>query len=405
VRASFSVKSARKTAKCFDPEGLAMSNIFISLTHSDTEIAQAIHYVLSTLFDHHIKVDFSTSKEIESGIKPGEDWIAWIEDQVKTCDFVLALMTPTSVRKPWVLWELGAVYGAAAAMKSQSARKIRPLLYRIRDDDIPAPLRDNKIQYKRGDNRADAIELFIDIVEGYRQQIPPAIYRRAITLLENEKEKPEASVSQEAEQTLQQLKDSRAIIGAYFRMVDVALDRARQDVPAEEWHEGLFQNAPHAITGVLVLNAKEGDMAKATIQKASANAEEFYGFAPNSGKNLVGKQLTDLVAMLKDWMHPNDFAAFMDDQKTNGARFAEGRLAAARVPILFNDEHPKSALRGKSFLPFTLHMSQGAGGAFMTILYLDLKALPSQLKKQLRPASRGLAGNPRPALVAKTTVM
>ena len=381
------------------------NKIFISLTSTDNDIAQAINYALSALFGHHIQVVFSTSKEIESGVKPGEDWIAWIEERVKTCDFVLALMTPTSVRKQWVLWELGAVYGAAAATKSQAARKIRPLLYRVRDDDIPGPLLDNKIQYKRGDNRADAIALFTDIVEGYREQIPNEVYRSAITLLENEKAKPSETVSKEAEQSLQQLKDSRAIIGAYFRMVDVALDGARPVVPAEDWHEGLFQNAPHAITGVLVLNAKAGNMAQATIQKASATAEAFYGFAPNSGENLVGKELTELIEILKDWMNPDDYEAFVADQRTNGARFAKGRLSAARIPVVFNNEHPTPALRGKSFLPFTLHLSQGAGGSFMTILYLDLKELPSQLKRQLRPAGRAIAARPRPELVAKTAVM
>ena len=379
--------------------------IFISLTHTDNEIAQAIKDVLSALFGHHIKVVFSTSKEIDAGIKPGEDWTAWIEERVKTCDFVLALMTPTSVSKPWILWELGAVYGAAAASNSEGERKIRPLLYRIRDDDIPSPLRDNKIQYKRGDNRADAIALFTDIVDGYREHIPPEVYRSAIRLLENEKAKSSESVSQEAKKSLQQLRDSEAIIGAYFRMVDAKLDTDSPVVPPEKWHQGLFKNALHAITGVLVLNAKAGDMAKATIQKASESAEAFYGFAPNCGENLVGKEITELVETLKDWMNPDDFAAFVADQRMNGSRFANGKLPAARVPIVFNDNHPDSAFHGKRFLPFTLHLSTREGGSFMTILYLNLKELPSQLKKHLRSAGRGISARPQPALVAKTAVM
>lgn len=378
--------------------------IFISLTHSDNEIAEAIKEVLSALFGLHVNVGFSTNKEIDSGIKSGEDWIAWIEERVKTCDFVLALMTPTSVHKPWILWELGAVYGAAAATRSQAKRKIRPLLYRVRDDDIPSPLRDNKIQYKRGDNRSDVIALFTDIVEGYREHIPPELYRSAITLLENEKIKPSDSVSQEAEKSLQQLKDSRAIIGAYFRTIDAKLNTDPPVVPPAEWHQGLFLNAPHAITGVLVLNAKAGDVAQATIQKASSSAEAFYGFAPNSGENLVGKKLTDLIGMLKDWMNPDDFDAFVADQKTNGKLFTEGRLSSARVPIVFNDRHPTPALHGRSFLPFTLHLSHGAGGSFMTILYLDLKELPSQLKKPLRSPGRPTPSRSQPEAVVGVAV-
>ena len=379
--------------------------IFISLTHTDHEIAEAIREVLQKLLPNQLQVSFSTSKEIDSGIKPGEDWIAWIGDRVRTCDFVVALMTPTSVRKPWILWELGAVYGAAAASNSEAERKIRPLLYRIRDDDIPSPLRDNKMQYKRGDNRSDAIALFTDIVDGYREYIPPEVYRSAITLLENEKTKPSESVSQEAEKSLQQLKDGRAIIGAYFRMIDAALNAASPVVPPEDWHEGLFHNASYPITGVLVVKAKSGDVADARIQEASSSAESFYGFPPNTGA-LVGKKISDLFEILQNWMDPNDFEAFLADQRSNGERFAMGMLSTARVPIVFNDTHPNSAFHGKRFLPFTLHLSQGGSGSFMTILYLDLKELlPQPPKKRRRSPVRPAPSRSQPELVAKTAVL
>ena len=373
--------------------------IFISLTHADKEIAEAIKDALHALLPFHVDVTFSASKELDSGIKLDEDWIDWIGERVRTCDFVLALMTPTSVSKPWILWELGAVYGDATASNTEGERKIRPLLYRVTEDDIPSPLRDNTMQYKRGDNRSEVITLFTDIVEGYKDDIPPELYRNAIGLLENEKRKPSEVISQEAKKSLQELKDSQAVIGAYFRMVDAALNAAPPAVPAEEWHQGLFHNAPHAITGVLVINAGTEAVAQATIQKASSSAEVFYGFAPNSGKNLVGKKLSDLIEMLKDWMDPHDYAAFLADQKNNGTHFAKGRLSAARVPIVFNNEHPTPALRGKSFLPFTLHLGQGGGGSFMTILYLDLKDLPMQLKKRLGSASRSISVHPEPELV------
>ena len=378
--------------------------IFISLTHADNEIAQAIKDVLSALFGEHINVSFSTSKEIDSGIKPGEDWIAWIGERVRTCDLVLALMTPTSVSKPWILWELGAVYGAASASNPEAERKIRPLLYRIRDDDIPSPLRDNKMQFKRGDNRLDAITLFTDIVEGYRDHIPPQVYRGAIALLENEKTKPSESVSPEAEKSLQQLKDGRAIISAYLRMIDGALNAVSPVVPAEDWHEGLFQNASYPITGVLVVKARSGDVADARIQEASSSAEMFYGFAPNTGA-LVGKKISDLFEILQHWMDPKDFEAFLADQKSNGERFAMGMLSTARVPIVFNDTHPNSALHGKRFLPFTLHSSQGGGGSFMTILYLDLKELPQRGKKRPRSPVRSTPSMLQADLVTKTAVM
>jgi TIR domain len=358
--------------------------IFISLTHADKEIAQAIKDALHALLPYQVEVTLCPNKELDSGIGLGEDWLDWIGERVRTCDFVLALITPTSVSKSGILWELRAVNGATAS-NTEAERKIRPLLYRVSEDHVPSPLRDNKIHAKRGDDRSAAIALFIDIVEGYKDDIPPELYRHAIGLLENEKRKSSEVISQEAKKSLQELKDGQAVISAYFRMVDAALNAAPPVVLAEEWYEGLFHNAPKAITGVLVMNAGTGAVAQGTIQQASSSAEVFYGFAPNSGENLIGKKLSDLIEMLKEWMDPDDYAAFLADQKNNGTRFGKGGLSAARVPIVFNNEHPTPALRGKSFLPFTLHLSQGPGGSFTTILYLDLKDLPMQLKNDCDP--------------------
>jgi len=188
-------------------------------------------------------------------------------------------------------------------------------------------------------------------------------------------------------------------------MVDAALNAAPPVVPAQGWPQELFHNAPHAISGVLIINEGRGVEAQATIQKASSSAELFYGFAPNSGENLVGKKLSDLTEMLKEWMDPEDYAVFLADQRDNGTRSTQGRFSAARVPIVFNNEHPTPALRGKSFLPFTFPLSQEGGGSFMTILYLDFKDLPVQLKKRLRSASRSISVHSEPELVAGAAVI
>src|SRR5262249_20423490 len=104
--------------------------IFISFTHADKEIAQAIKDALHALLPYQVEVTFSPSKELDSGIRLEEDWIDWLGERVKTCDFVLALITPTSVSKPWILWELGAVYGAKVG-NAEAVGKIRTLRTRI----------------------------------------------------------------------------------------------------------------------------------------------------------------------------------------------------------------------------------------------------------------------------------
>ncbi len=141
--------------------------VFISLTHQDTAIAEAMRTVLKDLFGDFLTVHFSTSKELAGGIRAGEDWFQWIVDQVKQCDFALILVSPSSVHKPWILWEAGAVAGAALASESQGLRKVRPLVYQVPTDQIPSPIRDSKVQFLRGDKTEDVQRLLEEILNDY----------------------------------------------------------------------------------------------------------------------------------------------------------------------------------------------------------------------------------------------
>jgi tetratricopeptide (TPR) repeat protein len=145
--------------------------IFISLTHQDTAIAEALCDTLKTLFGDFLRVHFSTSKELAAGIMSGEDWFQWIVDRVKECDFALILVTPSSVHKPWILWEAGAVAGAALASEQGGLRRVRPLVYQIATDQIPSPIRDSKVQFRRGDRFDDVKTLLREILNDYRNEL------------------------------------------------------------------------------------------------------------------------------------------------------------------------------------------------------------------------------------------
>jgi len=146
-------------------------DIFISLTQQDTTIAEALRETLKTLFGDFLQVHFSTSKELAGGIRSGEDWFQWIVERVKQCDFALILITPSSVHKPWILWEAGAVAGAALASQQEGLRKVRPLVYQITTDLIPSPIRDSKVQFRRGDRLEDVKGLLREILNDYRNEL------------------------------------------------------------------------------------------------------------------------------------------------------------------------------------------------------------------------------------------
>ena len=140
---------------------------FISLTHQDTPIAEAVRDALRELFGDFLEVHFSTSKELAGGIRSGEDWFQWIVERVKECDFALILITPSSVNKPWILWEAGAVAGVALASERDGLRKVRPLVYQVPTDLIPSPIHDSKVQFLRGDKGDDVQRLLEEILNDY----------------------------------------------------------------------------------------------------------------------------------------------------------------------------------------------------------------------------------------------
>lgn len=141
-------------------------SIFISHTGRDAPIADALSAALRELFGADVvQVKYSTAKELDSGIGHGDDWFRWIVDCVRNCDFAYIVVTPNSVSKPWILWEAGAVYGAAAAMDDSGLRKVLPVVYQLSSSQIPSPIRDSKAQLLHGDEEADLDRLFRNVYD------------------------------------------------------------------------------------------------------------------------------------------------------------------------------------------------------------------------------------------------
>lgn len=142
-------------------------SIFISLTHADTAIADALKDAVKQLFSEQVEVHYSTSKKRGEGIKPGEEWFQWIKDNVKEADIALILITPASVQKPWILWEAGAVTGVSLAMTEDSHKrnKVIPLAYQLKNIEIPSPF--HNIQVIRGDKQSDIKQLFDRLLEDF----------------------------------------------------------------------------------------------------------------------------------------------------------------------------------------------------------------------------------------------
>jgi tetratricopeptide (TPR) repeat protein len=146
--------------------------IFLSHTASDAEVAHAIRGALELLFgEESLTVSYSTRKDLEGSIQSGEDWFGWITQQVRDASVTLVVLTPASVQKPWILWETGAVYGAAASHEQADLRKVRPLTFGIKSAEVPGPLASMRLQITRGDDPDDVRQLLNDLVREMQPQL------------------------------------------------------------------------------------------------------------------------------------------------------------------------------------------------------------------------------------------
>jgi hypothetical protein len=139
-------------------------NIFLSHTEADQPIADALSNSIDRLFRGRVSVSYSTQRGGERSIRAGEDWFRWIGDQVRTSRVTIVLLTPRSISKPWLLWESGAVYGAALIGKHEVMLPVRPLLYNLDSADIPTPLQAANLQTLRGDSSTDVKQFLTELL-------------------------------------------------------------------------------------------------------------------------------------------------------------------------------------------------------------------------------------------------
>ena len=88
---------------------------------------------------------------------------------MKSADFAVILVTPSSAQAPWVLWEAGAVYGSGIASSDRDARKVRPLVFKLSDSQVPPPLAG--LQCVEGDDAASMTSFLEDLINEFGEKV------------------------------------------------------------------------------------------------------------------------------------------------------------------------------------------------------------------------------------------
>lgn len=106
-------KSENKTPKLTSPTSLKGKEplIFISHDSRDWEIAEAFSELLKNVSLGMLKTFRSSDKKGTEGIEFGDEWFQRVMNRLGDASVVIALLTPRSLNRPWILYETGVAKG------------------------------------------------------------------------------------------------------------------------------------------------------------------------------------------------------------------------------------------------------------------------------------------------------
>ena len=103
--------SAKRFAAANAPVPRANPLVFISHDSRDADLAEAFDHLLTDASGGVIQTFRSSDQTGKAGIEYGEDWFSKITKTLADASDVVALLTPNSVGRPWILFEAGFAVG------------------------------------------------------------------------------------------------------------------------------------------------------------------------------------------------------------------------------------------------------------------------------------------------------
>lgn len=133
--------------------------LFISHATSDGEFANAVKAEIEKVFANGVSV-FCTSSP--GAIPVGNDWLSDIEGKLNSAQAVIAIVTPVSIERPWLWFEIGATWSSGRSGDCH----IYPLcVAEVEISNLPAPL--NRLQALSLGRAADLKILFEALISQF----------------------------------------------------------------------------------------------------------------------------------------------------------------------------------------------------------------------------------------------
>ncbi|MCK4260769.1 MAG: DUF4071 domain-containing protein [Halanaerobiales bacterium] len=128
-----------------------MVKVFISHSHEEKDLALAWQTLLDHISQGAIEVWLSSDTKPTGGMKIGGEWRDTIYNKLEKADYILAIISPRSIDRPWILWECGVASG------TDKERGIIPIVFSMPLSDFDGPL--STYQSYAGEEETKIIEI------------------------------------------------------------------------------------------------------------------------------------------------------------------------------------------------------------------------------------------------------
>jgi hypothetical protein len=151
-----------------------MTRLRVLISHSTEEkaLAEAWKDLIATTSSSAVEVWFSSDTAPSGGMAIGQEWRTYLYDRLAESDFVLAIQTPVTAGRPWIMWECGVASGV------DKVRRIIPITFSIGRSDLGNPL--TSYQVYEGENAEQVREVCARLAEEAGLTPPAVLYETAI---------------------------------------------------------------------------------------------------------------------------------------------------------------------------------------------------------------------------------
>ncbi len=142
--------------------------VLISHAHDERLLAEAWKTLLSTVSQGAIAPWYSSDRQPDGGMQIGEEWREHLRREILSTNYVLAVLSPQSRDRPWILYECGLAGGIAQGRQGVDGQSnltgvVIPILYSMTASDLANPLA--SFNAYMGDSKDAVIEVCERLVQ------------------------------------------------------------------------------------------------------------------------------------------------------------------------------------------------------------------------------------------------